>query len=210
MSTDFPTSVDSFTVWDGADHFQNEIINDIQDSLEAAQAKLGIGSESDMHTLVYNFFATGRKMWIHNSAAPTGWSTVAVGDRVLAVKGGATYTTGGATAEGATFDAMEAHVHSNAHTHTVGNHYHWLHDYRGATHGWTFNSAGAAISYTRMPFANFMDGIVCNGSLVPEMDLYCRYSGAKTSSGVNVANLSASNMSEARPQALIGLVITKA
>ncbi len=42
---------------------------------------------------------TGTNMWFYEDSAPSGWTIVAaIGDELLAVKGGSTYTTGGAQA----------------------------------------------------------------------------------------------------------------
>lgn len=92
MSTNFPTSLDSYS--DYVDHVTTFVaahINNIQDAIEALEAKVGVNSSGVTSSLDYkvnNFFASGRKMWVYENTAPTGWSIVSVTDRVLAVKGG--------------------------------------------------------------------------------------------------------------------------
>jgi hypothetical protein len=57
----------------------------------------------------------GSKIWFYADSAPTGWTIVTAGspsDEVLAIKGGATYTTGGAGA------GEWTHAHAQSHTHT--------------------------------------------------------------------------------------------
>jgi hypothetical protein len=98
MSTQFPTAIDSFTTKTGGQTIDEAHINNLQDAVVALQTKVGINSSSVQTTLDYkisSFFAAGRKIWIYENAAPTGWSIVSTTDRVLGVKGGYYGATGG-------------------------------------------------------------------------------------------------------------------
>jgi len=66
----------------------------------------------------YNNIPQGSVMWVYADSAPAGWSLYASsGDTLLAVKGGATYVTGGTTAGDFT---LPAHQHTmQNHTHTA-------------------------------------------------------------------------------------------
>ena len=123
MAISYPTSLDSFTdKQDGVDYPQAIHINDVQDAIEALETKLGIDSSGDTNSIDYkvnNFFVSGRKLWLYEDTAPTGWTIVSVTDAVLAVKGGtqAYNTTGGNTA--GTWTQPD-------HTHTIPDHWHDL------------------------------------------------------------------------------------
>lgn len=70
------------------------------------------------------------KLWIYANAAQEGWAIdSSVTDRVLALKGGSTYTTGGANAGSWTIGGLtkDAHTHSlSAHVHSMQGHTHTL------------------------------------------------------------------------------------
>jgi hypothetical protein len=67
--------------------------------------------------LTATVFPSGTKVWFYADAAPTGWTLDATpSDELLAVKGGAVYTTGAAVAGTA--------WGSNTHTHTSAAHLH--------------------------------------------------------------------------------------
>lgn len=135
MATNFPTSLDSYTTkTDNVDDVMASHINNVQDAIEALQAKVGVDGSSTTDTLDYlvkNFITSGRKVYLYENAAPTGWSIVSVTDAVLAVKGGsnAYNTTGGQTGgtwtqpdHTLTESEIPAHTHGSAgaHTHSLG------------------------------------------------------------------------------------------
>lgn len=66
---------------------------------------------------VTGFFTAGRKLWLYEDTAPTGWSIVSgTGDGLIAVKGGAAaYNTSGGTALQGTWTQPN-------HLHTTGDH----------------------------------------------------------------------------------------
>ena len=105
MAITFPTTLDSFSdKVDNVDDVQAVDINDVQDAIEALETKMGINSSAVTASLDYkvnNFFASGRKVYLYENTAPTGWSIVAVTDAVLSVKGGSNaYNTTGGTQAG--------------------------------------------------------------------------------------------------------------
>ena len=73
-------------------------------------------------TYIPDYIPTGgtSSMWFYLNAAPVGWTEVAsLGDTLLAIKGGVTYTTGGASAgtwqlpdHTLTTDEIPAHTHT--------------------------------------------------------------------------------------------------
>ena len=118
----FPTTLDSDfgTLVDNVTDAEASNINDLRRAVEGLEAKVGINSSAVTASLDYkvnNFFVTGRSLYLYENTAPTGWTIVAVTDKVLAVKGGsAAYNvTGGNT--GGTFTISTANM--PAHTHTI-------------------------------------------------------------------------------------------
>jgi len=119
----FPTSLDSFTTkYDNTDDVMAADINDVQDAIEALEAKVGINSSAVTTSLDYkvnNFFVSGRKVYLYENAEPTGWSIVSVSDRVLAVKGGTgSYNVNGGNT-GGSFTITAAQMPSHSHTRSV-------------------------------------------------------------------------------------------
>jgi len=100
----FPTTLDSDfgTLVDNVDDAEAVNVNELRRAVEGLEAKVGINSSAVMASLDYkvnNFFVSGRKLYLYENTAPTGWTIVAVTDKVLAVKGGsdAYNVTGGNT-----------------------------------------------------------------------------------------------------------------
>lgn len=75
-----------------------------------------------------------QKVWVYRNAAMDGWVVDgAVSDRVLAVKGGGTYTTGGATAGSWTISGLSGTGHTHgAGSYAAPNHAHTLANYGGS------------------------------------------------------------------------------
>jgi hypothetical protein len=147
MATNFPTSLDTWpTITDNTTRIDASYINNIQDAVEALEAKVGINSDTT-NTLDYklrNFFDryTPRTLYFYNDTAPTNWSVVAgVGDSVLGVKGGATYATGGAKSGTWTITGWDNDIHTHP----------WY--YQDGGLGYTYNVADtltAMTSYTNV------------------------------------------------------------
>jgi len=138
MAISYPTSLDSFTdKQDGVDYPQAIDINDVQDAIEALETKLGVDNSGDTSSIDYkvnNFFVSGRKLWLYEDTAPTGWTTVSVTDAVLAVKGGTqAYNVSGGNTAGTwtqpdhtlTIDEIPSHNHGGS-TSTNGSHQHYV------------------------------------------------------------------------------------
>jgi len=135
MATNFPTSLDSYaTLVDNTDDVMAAHINDPRDAIEALEAKVGINSSAVTASIDYkvnNFFSSGRKIWIYENTAPTGWTIYStVEDCVIAVKGGsqAYNVTGGDGAEKGTWtqpdhtltiDEIPSHYHESNAYHTA-------------------------------------------------------------------------------------------
>jgi len=89
----FPTTLDTDfgTLVDNVDDAEASNINELRRAVEGLEAKVGINSSAVTASLDYkvnNFFVSGRKLYLYENTAPTGWTIVAVTDKVLAVKGG--------------------------------------------------------------------------------------------------------------------------
>ena len=117
----FPTTLDTDfgTLVDNVSDAEASNVNDLRRAVEGLEAKVGINSSAVAASLDYkvnNFFVTGRKLYLYENTAPTGWTIVAVTDKVLAVKGGsASYNISGGNTGGAftiSIANMPAHTHS--------------------------------------------------------------------------------------------------
>ena len=123
MSTNFPVTLDAYAALvDNTDDVLAAHPNDRGDAIEALEAKVGVDGSAVTTSLDYkvnNFFATGRKVYLYENTAPTGWSITAVTDKVLAVKGGAdAYNISGGTAGGTWTQPNHTHT-GPSHTHIV-------------------------------------------------------------------------------------------
>jgi len=143
MATAYPAAIDSFVAkQDNVDDVEAVNINDLQEAIEALETKVGVTTSAVTASLDYkvnNFLVTGRQLYLYENTAPTGWSIIAVTDKVLAVKGGSNaYNANGGTTAGtwtqpththADTLAAPAHTHADtltapAHTHTGPSHTH--------------------------------------------------------------------------------------
>jgi hypothetical protein len=143
MATNFPTSLDNFTrLVDNYDTILSAHINNVQDAIEALQAKVGVDNDT-LDTMDYklvNFFDSSapRKMYFYENTPPTNWVVQgSVGDYVLGVKGGSYFTTGGAVYDGGW--AISG-WQNDAHTHA------WF--YLDGTETYSYNSGGSAVAMT--------------------------------------------------------------
>lgn len=72
--------------------------NYIRQNWAAVQTVLTL-SRLNAGTPIPDYVPSGSDMWFYADAAPTGWTIqLSLGDTILAIKGGSTYTTGAATA----------------------------------------------------------------------------------------------------------------
>lgn len=115
---------------------------------------------------------SSQKVWIYRNSAMDGWAIdSSVEDKVLALKGGTTYTTGAATAGSWTLSGMTV---TNSHNHQWYN-------YDGSSHDESYNSAGTAvdISVTGNPsgYVHFDVGSGV-GNVNPAADYYTTKVGA--------------------------------
>lgn len=177
-----------------------------------------ISIASTAYDIVSSFFSSGRKLWIYENSAPTGWTILtSCADGLLAVKGGtnAYNVTGGNQAGTWT---------QPTHTHTLGNtaltesqipsHYHFI-----ATNESMLNkNTGAVVQLTNsnsVPFyTNYTTGTVDNGYLffggsVGVQPTIGRSSatGSGTAHGHSVTSVSTANTW--RPKAYVGIIIQK-
>ena len=211
MAITFPTTLDSFTdKTDNVDDVMAVDINDVQDAVEALETKMGIDSSGVAASLDYkvnNFFAAGRKVWLYENTAPTGWTIAGVSDITLAVKGGAgLYNVAGGNVAGESWANLKAHYHSGpSHTHGVGS-------LAGPSHahnltlpeiGWTGGTEGSG-------------GRTQSGSGIyrtSERIIASAAGGTGAVTGSMAAdgtgNTGAQSTADVRPTAAVGIIITK-
>ena len=145
----FPTTLDTDfgTLVDNDDDIEASQMNEIRRAVEGLEERVGIDTAKTtlqlaetgetIQDIVYNFFETGRRLWLYEDAEPTGWELVdSVADRVLAVKGGsnAFNVVGGNQAGTWT---------QPSHTHTGASHVHKWYDHNaGYLHDYTYDASG--------------------------------------------------------------------
>ncbi|MBW1996367.1 MAG: hypothetical protein JRJ29_00240 [Deltaproteobacteria bacterium] len=197
MSTNFPTSLDSFsTKTDNVDYVQAAHINDLQDAVEALEAKVGIDSSSVDTSIDYkvnNFFVENtRVVYLYENTAPTGWSTTGLPtDRVLAVKGGThDYNVNGGNEAGSwQVDGL-----------STGNdsHKHQWYEYAGPSDAdETWDSSGTQVAIDKS--AKNPKGILVSGDTEGKLN-FDAYTSTETH------NHSVSSDSSWRPYAAVGIL----
>ena len=121
MASQFPSQLDSWgDVIDNTSTVYALHVNDLRDAVEHIEAKLGRDNAATTSTIDYKvnkFFTSGRKVWLYENTAPTGWTiATSVGDKLIAVKGGSdAYNVSGGTMAG-TWNVTGLASH-NPHTH---------------------------------------------------------------------------------------------
>jgi len=215
MATAYPAAIDSFVAkQDNVDDVEAVNINDLQEAIEALEAKVGVTSSAVTASIDYkvnNFFATGRKVYLYENTAPTGWSITAVTDKVLAVKGGsdAYNTTGGTTAGTWT---QPNHTHTGpSHTHPTPNH---THDLAEQTTGLTSSAVGPAVGERTDVSTTVLRAWTTGGSGAAiytsrKYSTETSGSGTATAGGTGATGGSATAATY-RPYAAVGIICTKA
>jgi len=218
MSTNFPTSLDSYTNFtDNVDNVMAAHINDPRDAIEALEAKVGVNNSSVTSSLDYKvnkFFTSGRKLYLYENTAPTGWSIVsACADGLLAVKGGSqAYNVSGGNRAGTWTQPNHTHT-GPSHTHTGPSHNHqWYKTVAGAgTAGRTWNSGGTEVD---LPQGDVKNGTVSAiGSETTQKDVGNSYT-SKAGTGVTGASGTGNTSANAtvntwRPLANVGIIVQK-
>ena len=124
------TTTNKLPQWDTTTRMLKDGLTPDIDGTLSANSDSNVPTQKAVKTYVDGLFATGgvRKLWFYENSAPTGWTIVTASDALLAVKGGTTYTTGGAqvgtwTQPDCILDAtmIPAHTHGAAgsHGHTL-------------------------------------------------------------------------------------------
>lgn len=121
----FPTTLDSDfgTIVDNVDATAASQLNELRRAIEGIETKIGIDSSlvtTSLDYLVNSFFESGRRMWLYEDAAPTGWTYMAsIADRVIAVKGGSNAFNVVGGNQAGTWTQLN-HTHTGpSHTHTT-------------------------------------------------------------------------------------------
>ncbi len=218
MAINYPTSLDSFSdKVDNVDDAMAVDINDVQDAIEALEAKIGIDSSVVTTSLDYkvnNFFATGRKLWIYENTAPTGWSIVGVSDVAMAVKGGTgLYNVNGGNVAGTSWANLKAHTHTGpSHIHSgtglsAPNHAHTL-----ATSG-TDDPGSAPTNVLAIGGILKISGGSGGADPLPIATTTTGNPSARAVTGSTAAegtgNTGAQSTADVRPTAAVGIIINK-
>lgn len=227
MASTFPTTLDAWgEVTDNTDYVLAAHVNDLRDAVEKLEVKVGINSSAVTTTLDYkvnNFFTSGRKLYLYENAAPTGWTIASVTDRVLAVKGGSQAYSGVGGAEAGSWDSADG-LTKDAHTHAAGtlagpSHNHQWYDNKGnSTTDQSYNSGGTATNISKLvktgtgnwflsPFQQGSDPD--EGNSIP--DYYTNLSGTQAVTGNTGAQSDSGITSDStwRPYAAVGIIVTK-
>jgi len=232
-NTNFPTSLDSYVdKTDNVDDVMAVDFNNPAAAIVALETKVGINSSIVTTTLDYkvnNFFVAGRKLWLYEDTAPTGWSIVAITDRVLAVKGGTdAYNVSGGNGAGTWTQPNHTHT-GPSHTHTGPSHTHaytTTHNHQVTVVGATstdmevFNAAGAQgdINNLHSKEGSFEAIPVQEAVGTHNADLYTNKVAPGTSdadgtgaTGADGAGATGNGATAAtyRPTAAVGIVVTK-
>jgi len=217
MAISYPTSLDSFTdKQDGVDYPQAIHINDVQDAIEALETKLGIDSSGDTNSIDYkvnNFFVSGRKLWLYEDTAPTGWTTVSVTDTVLAVKGGtqAYNVTGGNTAGTWTVGGLSDSGHTHgAGSYAAASHNHMWYDLEGLNGDkYLFDSGGNSFNLNTNYSSGTAVGIsVATGDQIA-VECYTNNKSPGVTGTSASGNASISSDATWRPAASVGIIVEK-
>jgi len=194
MSTNFPSSLDSYsTKVDNTDDVMAADINNVQDAIAALEAKVGVDSSVVTTSLDYkvnNFFTSGRKVYLYENTAPTGWNIVAVTDKVLAVKGGsAAYSVDGGNTAG-----------DFSHVHTGPSHNHrWYYRLGQTVTDQSYNSEGSLITITQFLKTSGYGVWFNNSNSCLGADYYTSNDGTGNTGG----------SSTYRPAAAVGIIVQK-
>lgn len=214
----YPVSLDVFV--DKVDNVDDAMaidINELQDAIEAIETKVGVDSSAVTGSIDYkvnNFFVTGRKLWLYESTAPTGWTIVGISDIALAVKGGTgAYNVAGGNVAGAAWTTLKAHTHTGpSHTHGLGtmagpNHTHTLANFGGPDSSVTGGNKVFKESDNRLSYGGSSAGDLYQASAVTGNPTATALTGAMAADGTG--NTGAQSTADVRPTAAVGIIVTK-
>jgi len=147
---------------------------------------------------------SGTKLFFYQDTPPTGWTlTAGIGDRIIAVKGGATYLTGGATAGSWTlpnYTLLTADIPS--HTHGSGN--------TGSGGGHGHNFGGSTPRYGTSGADGSFGSILGGGGATSSANVTVASVGGHTHSINNEGGGGAHNHGATyRPAAAVGIIASK-
>jgi len=155
----FPTTLDSDfgTLVDNVDAHAASQINELRRAVEGIEAKVGIDSSAvttSLDYLVNSFFEAGRRLWLYEDAAPTGWTYMAsITDRVIGVKGGSNaFNVVGGNQAGTWTRTVPAHTHDTGYVTSGSGGADWSSSGEGQkwlSSGFTTGSTGGSASTWR-------------------------------------------------------------
>ena len=203
----FPTTIDADfgTVQDNVTATAASQLNELRRAVEGLEAKVGINDSlvtTSLDYMVNGFFEAGRRLWLYEDAAPTGWTHLAsIADRVIAVKGGSNaFNVAGGNQGGSWSQA--------SHTHTGPSHNHLWYDYRaGSDHDATFDSNG-----------NYIDPITASLSVAGFRHIKVQITGGSldragenffTSNSGASATGASGTVNTWRPYGAVGIIVEK-
>ena len=200
----FPTTLDSDfgTLVDNVDAHAASQINEIRRAVEGLEAKVGIDSSlvtTSLDYLVNNFFESGRRMWLYEDAAPTGWTHMAsIADRVIAIKGGSNAFNVVGGNQAGTWTQPN-------HTHSGPSHNHKWYDNQGYhNNDYSFDTNGNSIS---LPIASAYSGYrhmkirIDDENYRIGSDLYTNNASGTTGNGATANTW--------RPYGAVGIIVEK-
>ncbi|MBW2024365.1 MAG: hypothetical protein JRH08_00740 [Deltaproteobacteria bacterium] len=153
---------------------------------------------------------TNQKVWVYRDSAMDGWAVdSSITDLVLAIKGGSTYTSGGATAGNWSITGLSDNGHTHgAGSYTVNAHNHQWYNEKG-NNGWddSYNSAGDAQGIQKYgPKSSSRNHLIVSDSTTDyyPQDLYTNNASPGLSGTSGTGNASISSNATWRPAAAVG------
>jgi len=198
----FPTTLDSDfgTLVDNVDAHAASQINELRRAVEGIEAKVGIDSSAvttSLDYLVNNFFEAGRRLWLYEDAAPTGWTYMAsIADRVIGVKGGSNAFNVVGGNQAGTWTQPN-------HTHAGPSHNHQWYNWRAGLSFQSYASNGSAKNpgYGNMGAAESCIQTAGAGSYGIDEDNYTNNASGTTGGGATASTW--------RPYGAVGIIVEK-
>ncbi len=173
---------------------------------------LKVRNQAESAWLALMYGNSGTPMWMYVNAVPDGWASAgSLTDRVIAVKGGSTYTTGGVGAGGWTISphTLPNHRHTTA---SASHNHQWYNSYTGYANDLTWQSNGAIQSITysskQTGYRFMMSGISGGIHDMHPNDMWTSNAGLGAgNTGYYQGSLTNNHGSAWRPAAAVGILV---